>query len=280
MTPITKGERIYLGAVAFLAVWVGTFCYFDTNLAVGAIPWRVAPLCAGFLGAMYLSGAVFNATSMLARRWTDVRVIMPMIAMWTGGLVIISFFHLPAFDFARPQVWIWFGAYIIYPLIALALMWRHRAQRGEHPAGEPPLPRSARLYLWAQGASMISLGLCLLLAPRVMAVYWPWQTGQLMLQLYSAPLLSYGIGSLILARQRAWSEIRQALAAIGVFTGAGLLASIRFAYLLNGPAFAVAAWLGWLAVIALASAALSVQASRAARPQASPAWAGVVAANQ
>jgi hypothetical protein len=278
MTPITKGERIYLGAVAFLALWVGTFCYFDTNLAYGAIPWRVAPLCAGFLGAMYLSGAVFNGACMLARRWTDVRVVMPMIAMWTGGLTIISLFYLPAFNFARPQVWIWFGAYIVYPLIALALMRRHRAQRSEHPAAEPPLPRPARFYLLAQGGSMIALGLCLLLAPRTMGLVWPWQTGRLMLQLYSAPMLSYGIGSLILARQRSWSEIRLALAAIGVFSGAGLAASLRFAYLLNGPAPAVAAWLGWLAFVTLALAALSYWAWRAARPAAAPAWIRAAAA--
>ncbi|MEP7358449.1 MAG: hypothetical protein ABI847_14475, partial [Anaerolineales bacterium] len=241
MTPISKGERIYLGAVAFLALWVGVFCYFNPAWADGAIPWRVAPLCAGFLGAMYLSGAVFNGASMLAGRWSDARVIMPMIAMWTGGLTIVSLFYLPAFNFARPQVWVWFGAYIVYPLIALALMWRHRGQRAEHPAGEPALPPGARWYLRGQGASMIGLGLALLLAPRAMEAVWPWQTGRLMLQLYSAPLLSYGIGSFILARQRAWSEIRIGLAAMGVFTGAGLAASLRFAYLLNGPAPAVTA---------------------------------------
>jgi hypothetical protein len=174
-------------------------------------------------------------------------------------------------------VWIWFGAYILYPLIALALTWRHRAQRGEHPASELPLPRPARNYLLAQGASMSALSLCLLLAPRAMGLIWPWQTGRLMLQLYSAPLLSYGFGSLILARQRAWSEIRLALAAIGVFTCAGLLASLRFAYLLNGPAPAVSAWLGWLAVMTLALARLSLHAWRAARPAAAPGWLPVAA---
>jgi hypothetical protein len=145
-------------------------------------------------------------------------------------------------------------------------MWRHRAQRGAHPADEPSLPRPARFFLLAQGASMIALGICLLLAPRAMGLIWPWQTGRLMLQIYSAPLLSYGIGSLILARQRAWSEIRLALAAIGVFTGASLVASLRFSYLLNGPVPAVAAWLTWLAVATLALAALSVQAWRVTRP--------------
>jgi hypothetical protein len=84
---------------------------------------------------------------------------------------------------------------------------------------------------------------------------------------------------LILARQRAWSEIRLALAAIGVFTGAGLVASLRFAYLLNGPVPAVAAWLGWLAVSTPALAALSVWAWRAIRPAAAPAWLGAAAAN-
>jgi hypothetical protein len=248
MTPLTLGQRIYLGAVAILALWVGFWCYFVPTRSASAIPWQLPSLCATFLGAMYLSGAAFTGTCMCARRWVDVRVIMPMIAMWTGGLTLISLFYLPAFNFTRPQVWIWFGAYIVYPLIALGLMWTHRQQRGLYPVGERVLPKWARHYLWVQGGLMIILGLGLLLAPRTLGVLWPWQTARMMLQLYSAPLLSYGIGSLILVRQHTWSEIRLGLVAIGIFTGAELAASFFYRALLNGPEVSIAVWFAWLSV--------------------------------
>ncbi len=228
MSPLTLGQRIYLGAVAALALWVGFWCYFVPTRSAIAIPWQLPSLCATFLGAMYLSGAILNAMGMCARRWVDVRVIMPMIAMWTGGLTIISLFYLPFFDFTRHQVWIWFGAYILYPLIALGLMWTHRHQSSLYPVDEPALPQWVRRYLRTQGSLIVILGLGLLLAPQTLLLLWPWHTGQLMLQLYSAPLLTYGISSFIFARQHTWSEIRLGLVAIGVFTGAELGASIFY----------------------------------------------------
>jgi hypothetical protein len=198
---------------------------------------------------MYLSGATFTGTCMLAKRWVDVRVVMPMIAMWTGGLTLISLFYLPVFDFTRPQVWIWFGAYIVYPLIALGLMWSHRRQSSMYPQGEDELalPEWARRYLRVQGGLMVVLGMGLLLAPNMMRSLWPWHTGRLMLQLYSAPLLTYGIGSFLFARQRTWSEIRLGLVAIAVFSGAELAGTAFHFPLLDGQPLSIAIWFAWLA---------------------------------
>jgi hypothetical protein len=257
MPHVTLFQRCYLGAVAALAVWVGFWCYFVPSLSENAIPWHLPPLCATFLGAMYFSGAVFNATCMWARRWSDVRVIMPMIAMWTGGLAIISLFYLPTFDFSRTQVLTWFGAYIVFPIIALWLAWTHRQHNAVYPQGEPTLPTWVRQYLAAQGGVMVALGLALLLAPDTMVRFWPWVTGRMMLQLYSAPLLTYGVGSFILRRQRTWSEIRLALIAMGLFTGLEFAISLHYRSLLDGPALAQAVWLSWLALTTAMLAVLS-----------------------
>jgi len=201
---------------------------------------------------------------MCARRWTDIRLVMPMIAIWTGGLTIISLFYLPAFDFARTQVLTWFGAYIVYPLIALGLMWMYWRHNGVHPLDEPALPTWVRLYLLVQSSVMVALGLGLLLLPQTMSTLWPWKTGLMMLQLYAAPLLSYGIGSFILKRQHTWSEIRLALIAMGVFTGMEFAVSLRYRSFLNGPALSIAVWFVWLALTTGMLAVLSCMAFRRA----------------
>lgn len=247
MSTLTIRQRIYLGAVAALALWVGIWCYFVPERSEIAIPWGVSTLCSAFFGSIYLSGATFTGTSMVARRWVDARLVMPIIALWTGGLTIVSLFYLPLFDFTRTQVWIWFGAYILYPLIALGLIWTHRKESGLHPSDEPALPEWAKRYLRVQGSLLVILGLSLLIAPQMMKVLWPWQAGKLMLQLYSVPLLTYGIGSFLFTRQHTWSGIRLGLLAIGVFTGAELVATIFHLPLFDGHPLSIAVWIVWLA---------------------------------
>src|SRR5882724_9891100 len=111
MSSVTWPHRIYFAAVGFLALRVGFIGYFFPGEIARVIPWQVPPLHARFLGAMYLSALVFVLCSIPARRWYEVRVMVPMIAIWTGMLLVVSLLHFGEFDFSRLQVWIWFGAY-------------------------------------------------------------------------------------------------------------------------------------------------------------------------
>lgn len=224
MMSLTRGHRIYFAAVGLLALWVGVWGYFIPGQVDAAIPWLVPPLHARFLGAMYLSGATFMAGCLLARRWAEVRVVVPMIAIWTGGLFVVSLFYLNEFNYARPQVWIWFGAYIVYPLIAVWLTWRYRGLDLTSPG--VATPRWVNRFLLAQGSVATVLGLALLLAPGFMVGVWPWRITPLLAHMYSAPFLSYGLGSLMHSRRQTWPEIRIAVIAIEVFTLGVLMASI------------------------------------------------------
>ena len=266
MLPVTTSHRIYLAAVAILGLWVGVFCYFDPARADWGIPWLLPPLCATFLGSMYLSGAAGLAVCILSRRWAEIRSVIPMIAIWTGGLTVVSLFYLSAFDFHKTQVWVWFGAYIAYPLIGVGFLWRHRAQANIHPRDEPALPQWVKIYLSAQGVAMIALSLALLFATPLMQSLWPWQAGEMMLQLYSQPFLAYGVGSLILSRQAVWSEIRAGVIGMSVFTGAEALASLRFIALFDGAPLSVALWLGSFGAATAGLLILSMRAVRTARP--------------
>ncbi len=242
MIAITRGQKIYFGAVGLLAVTVGFWGYFIPSMVDVAIPWLVAPLHARFLGAMYFSGAAFMAGCIFARRWAEARVILPMIAIWTGMLFVVSLFYLNEFDFYKQQTWIWFGAYFIYPVIALWLAWQQRAT-DVAPAGAA-LPKWAGAYLLGQGSVVTVLALALLLSPDFMASVWPWKITPLLAQLYSAPFLSYGVGSLMLARCQTWLEVRIAVTAILVFAVFVLLASIIHRQLFSASDAADWLWFG------------------------------------
>jgi hypothetical protein len=181
-----------------------------------------------------------------------------MIAIWTGMLFVVSLFYLGEFDYGRPQVWIWFGAYIVYPLIALWLTWLHRNLPDE-PAG-PRLPGWVRGYLLAQGGVVTVLALALLLAPGFMASVWPWKITQLLAQLYSAPFLSYGLGSLLLGRSRAWSEIWVAMTATFLFALGVLVASLLHLALFTATSLAAWLWFGGFFICTLMLGLLTARA--------------------
>src|SRR5688572_7224847 len=143
MSTVTRGQKIFFAAVGLLALWVGIWGYFIPNQVDQAIPWLVPPLHARFLGSMYLSGTVFMIGGILSHYSREVRVMVRVIPIWTGMLFIVSLFYLGEFDYSRTQVWIWFGAYLIYPLIALWLIRKDRHQRENIPG--------AALPMWVRG---------------------------------------------------------------------------------------------------------------------------------
>lgn len=266
---INRGHKVYFFAVGLLAAVVGVWGYFIPAQVHTAIPWLVPPLHARFLGAMYLSGATAMVLCLLAGRWAQVRVILPMIAIWTGLLFVISLFHLQEFNFARPQPWVWFGAYLLYPLIALWFAWQQRAV--DRTLAGAVLPRWARVYLSLQGSVATALGLALLLAPVFMVAAWPWPITLLLAQLYAAPFLSYGLGSIMLARSQTWSEVRIASASIMMFAAGALLASVIHHQLFSTAAVSAWLWFGGLTLATLMLGLLSVRAFASERLQAQPA---------
>jgi hypothetical protein len=261
MAMVTRGQRIYFGAVGLLALWVGLWGYFIPGQVDKAIPWLVPPLHARFLGAMYLSGTTFMVGGIMSRYYAEVRVMVRVILIWTGMLFIVSLFYLGEFDYSRNQVWIWFGAYLIYPLIALRLIWNDRTLH-ERVSG-PGLPAWVRGYLWAQGIVVTVLALVLLLGPEFMVNAWPWKITRLLAQIYSAPFLAYGLSSLMLSRKQTWPEVRVVVMATFVFALGVLLASFIHRELFSLTNAATWLWFGGFLLATVILGLLSVGATKA-----------------
>jgi hypothetical protein len=261
MTVVTLGQRIYFAAVGLLALWVGIWGYFIPSRVDYAIPWLVPPLHARFLGAIYLSATAFTVGGILARYYAEVRIVICAIAIWTGMLFVISLFYLGEFDYSHRPVWFWFGAYLIYPLIGLWLLWRDRLLH-ETVVGAR-LPSWVRAYLLAQGIAITALALALLLLPEFMVGIWPWKITRLLAQIYSSPFLAYGLGSIMLSRQQTWLQIRVLLIAAFVFAFGALLASFIHRELFDPANLATGLWFGCLLLATVLLGLLSTQAVRA-----------------
>jgi hypothetical protein len=263
MQIVTRGQKAYFAAVGLLALWVGIWGYFIPDQVDQAIPWLVPPLHARFLGAMYLSGTVFMVGGILSHYYDEVRVMVRVIPIWTGMLFIVSLFYLNEFDYRRTQVWIWFGAYLIYPLIALWFIWNERPVRGSISGAA--LPSWVRSYLAVQGLIVTGLALSLLLFPEFMAAVWPWKITRLLAQIYSAPFLAYGLSSLMLSRLHTWAEIRVVVTATFIFAFGVLLASFLHRQLFSFVSISSLLWFGGFSIATIVLGFLTMRTMREGR---------------
>lgn len=256
VTQVSAYQRALFGFVVVFAAWVAFWGLFFSKQIGQSLPITVAPLHARFLGAMYLSGSVFMLLGMFAKHWHEARVVNVILAMWTGMLGFVSLLNLPAFDWACKPTGFWFFAYFCFPLIASWIAWCQRNVTAHPERGA--ISKALRAYLMIQGGISLALALFLLVAPRFMTTLWPWPIPVLAAQIYGAPFLAYGLGSLYAARQHAWSEVRIAVLGTLVFALSVLVVSMLHANLFN--ARTPSAWL-WFGGFGLASFALLIFAA-------------------
>lgn len=238
LAPVPRAVRVYLVIVALFTLYV-TFwgLFFPKGLPVqlpgfakgfdDALPFniQVPPLHARFIGSLYGAATVYLALmAARAKGWSDLWMNATMIFVWTGALGVVSFLRLDIFDWARPPVWAWFFAYIAFPLAAAWLLVRHRTSPTAGTGA--PLSLLVKRFFSVQGVLVSALSAMLFLLPSVMQSVWPWPITPVLSQIYSAPLLGYGVCSLLVARARAWSEVRGFVVAEWVFAAGTLVASL------------------------------------------------------
>lgn len=242
MNEVTFAQRLYFAAVGLFALWVGVFGTLDPGEVDRALPWLVPPLHARFLGAVYLSAAFMLGQGVVARRQADVRAMTLLVTLWTGLLLVLSLFHLDAFDPHHKPVWFWFGAYVAYPAFGA---WSLRVHGGlaRDPAGSP-LPRLAGRGFLVAGAATTALAAMLMTIPGAMVSVWPWKITPLLTQIYAAPFAAYGLGFWLLSRSRSWPEARIVVRGAMVFATFVLVASIIHRSLFVAGRLATWVWFG------------------------------------
>jgi hypothetical protein len=161
------------------------------------IPLRLTPLNFRFVASLYVAGGVGIALALFAPRRVEKRLVCFAFGLATLLVLGVTLLHWPDFmgdDLPHRPIWIF--VYVADPLLALILV----------PLGGlwPPRPGTRHRLtplLWVEAALFGVLGLVLLLAPEAAAAYWPWALPPVAGQLYACFVLTFGIGSILAARE-------------------------------------------------------------------------------
>lgn len=255
-------HRLYFLIVSGFTAWVGYIGFFRPHEILRALVWPLPPLHARFVGALYLSATVFLLLSLAMRQRRQVEAIVHLALAWTGWLLLITVVHRNSFDPARAQTWFWVVAYISFPVAAAALTVRRTPAL--QPDRVPPLPGWAAACLIVQAIAYIGLGLALTIVPTAIATIWPWPITPLLAQVYSGPVLGWGVGCLTLARAGDRGACLVPAIGLGVFAALALLGSSWHLTVFTAGSVSKTVWFVTLSLILVA--ALALIAVAVARP--------------
>ena len=260
MAPITQGQKIFFAVICAAALLVAILGLFNPVYLAKIFTWLVLPpLHARFVGAIYLFGAVFMAGCLFAKQQAEVRWGVQMIGIWTGMLFIISLLNLSAFDLSLLPVQIWFASYIIYPIVAIVMTIRQPAMLQAASLSGPALARWAKNFLLTQGVVVCIMSVALFFAPGFMSTLWPWKVTPVLAQMYAGPLLSYGLGSFLFAKQEQALGVRAIVPAMLAFTATALIVSFIHVSLFSFSEIADLLWFAWFSITSIFLAIMTVR---------------------
>jgi len=164
-------------------------------------------LTAAFLGAAYAAGFVLSISAMRHRRWSQIRVPIVTVTVFTLLTCVATVIHAHRLHLvsggpvARAAAWIWLAVYLVIPLACLVVVARQQRRRGRPGAILRPMPGWLTGLLAAEGAVLFIAGVVLFAGgmtvhhqePRSVTGFWPWALTPLSAQVIGAWLLALGV---------------------------------------------------------------------------------------
>jgi hypothetical protein len=214
---------------AIFAVWLIAF----PDSVATRFAWDVHPRAAQlFIGAGYVFRTAFFFSVARERRWTRVRWLFWGNLVFTGTLLLATYWHADKFtwgQFVPPTAHFWIVLYIFEPVAMLYLVPRGDAARAPAPATGGPLLPVFRGFLVVETGFMLLIGLLLLINPEFAANRWPWELNPLDARIVAAWFLGWSAWAGTMAFARDWDEIRLA-ARLNILNGLAVSATILVLY--------------------------------------------------
>jgi hypothetical protein len=239
-------DRLLPGTRALLAAFV----VFTALAAVSLLPlggstettfaWTIASRPnASFLGAAYLAGFVLSVVALRRRRWSEIRVPVVTVTVFTVLTLFPTLLHLHKFHLmadagtARTTAWLWLVVYLIVPVAGIAVVVRralpqHRRGPGPDLRGERivsrRMPALLAALLLVQGAALGAAGAVLVgggatthMRMDVQRPGWAWPVTPLTSQAIGSWQVVFAIAIVLALRERDLSRMFVPALAYAVF---------------------------------------------------------------
>lgn len=211
------------GAIAAVfAVWL----LFFPELAISNFAWPVEPrLSQIFIGAGYVFRTGFFLSVALEPVWHRVRWVFWGNLVFTGTLLLATFWNLDRFNWFFVTAHVWIILYIAEPVAMLYLV-PHLPTMGA-PVATPrgPIHNAFKWFLVIETGLLFTFGLLLLLNPTFADLRWPWALNVLDSEIMAAWFLGWSAWAGTMAFARDWDEIRIP-ARLNILFGVTLIATI------------------------------------------------------
>lgn len=246
-------------ALAF-AIWM----FFFPDLAVSHFAWPVEPrLSQVFIGAGYVFRTAFFFSVALEVAWHRVRWVFWGNLVFTGTLLLATFWHIDRFNWFFVTAHLWIILYIVEPVTMLYLVPRGAWSGVPTPRG--PIKPAFKWFLVAETGLLLTFGLLLVLNPEFADLRWFWQLNPLDARIIAAWFLGWCAWAGTMAFASDWDEIRIP-AALNILFGAALsIAFFIFMPLLDWSRPTTPVYLGVIVVLTLLMLFFSWRQERAPR---------------
>lgn len=209
---------------AVFAVWM----LFFPELAVSHFAWPVEPrLSQVFIGAGYIFRTGFFLTAALEPAWHRVRWLFWGNLVFTGTLLLATYWHLDRFNWFFATAHIWLILYIVEPVAMLYLVPRGPAAHAPAPTPRGPIQPGFKIFLVVESALLLMFGLLLLINPEFADLRWPWSLNPLDSRIIAAWFLGWAVWAGTMAFAQDWDEIRLAVR-LNILLGVALTGTFVF----------------------------------------------------
>lgn len=234
---------------AVFAVWM----FFFPELAVTHFAWPVEPrLTQIFIGAGYIFRTGFFFTVAFEPAWHRIRWIYWGNLVFTGTLLLATFWHMDAFNWFFVTAHLWIILYIVEPVTMLYLVPREPAAWTEVPTPRGAIRPALKWFLVAETCILLTFGLLLVLNPQFADLRWPWPLNPLDARIIAAWFLGWAAWAGTMAFATDWDEIRLA-ARLNILFGAALIGTfIAFFSQFDFTRVTTGAYMGGVVVLTLA----------------------------
>ena len=200
-----------LGAAA--AAWFAIWLLFFPQLVAGHFAWDVHPRYAmAFIGAGYIFRTAFFLNVAREGNWLRLRWIVWGNLVFTGTLLVATYWHLDEFHWnplQTPLAHIWIILYIFEPVVMIYLIPRGILRAAAPPTGGPLHPWFKAFLVFVTGILLMN-GLLIVANPDFAAHRWAWELNPLDARIVGAWFLGWAIWSGTMAFALDWDEIRRA----------------------------------------------------------------------